>query len=142
MQWLANQGAHIYVPVGQSPDYDFIAALDGRLVRVEAKTSTSQNGNGRWSVLVATRGGNQSWSGVAKHFDPDRCDFVFAHVGDGRRWLIPAAAIEATTGILLGGPKYSECEIEAGSPLPCPSTPRLQSAAARGSTEAVKREAL
>ena len=51
-------------------------------------------------------------------------------------------AIEATIGILLGGPKYSEFEVESGSAIPRGSPSRLQSAAARGSTEAVKREAL
>ena len=60
MEWLASQGAHIYMPVGHSPDIDLIADLDGRLIRVEVKTSTYCKKIGRWQVAVCTRGGNQS----------------------------------------------------------------------------------
>ena len=44
MDWLAAQGAHLYIPVGHSPDIDLIAELDGRLIRVEVKTSTHRRG--------------------------------------------------------------------------------------------------
>jgi hypothetical protein len=32
--------------------------------------------------------------------------------------MIPAEAVEGTTGIALGGPKYSEFEVEPGDPIP------------------------
>ena len=35
----------------------------------------------------------------------------------GRRWFIPASAIEGGSSIHLGGPKYSELEIEPGGSL-------------------------
>jgi hypothetical protein len=43
---------------------------------------------------------------------------VFVQVGDGRRWYIPAEAVEAETAMHLGGPKYAEFEVEPGDPLP------------------------
>jgi hypothetical protein len=121
MEWLASKGAHIYIPVGHSPDVDLIAKLGGQLLRVEVKTSTCRS-KGRWCVLIATRGGNQSWSGLVKRFDASRCDYLFAHVGDGRRWLIPTGALDGRTGLSLGGPKYSEFEIEQGRPLNATAT--------------------
>jgi hypothetical protein len=91
--------------------------LDGRPpLRVQVKTSTCWR-NGRFEVTVATRGGNQSWNGVVKTLDAMRCDYVFVHVGDGRRWFIPAEALGGGTGILIGGPKYADYEVEPGSPL-------------------------
>jgi len=116
MEWLAGQGAHIYLPVGHSPDIDLIADLGGPLIRIEVKTSTSRRHN-RWAVFISTRGGNQSWNGLVKYFDPSRCDYLFAHVGDGRRWFIPTEALEARSAVTLRGPKYSEFEIEPGRPL-------------------------
>ena len=92
MEWLAGQGAQIYVPVGHSPDVDLVALLDGRLLAVEVKTSTSRTAL-VGAYCIATRGGNRSWNGVVKYFDPDRCDYLFVHVGDGRRWFIPTAAL-------------------------------------------------
>jgi Holliday junction resolvase-like predicted endonuclease len=116
--WLAQQGALIFTPLFRSPDYDLIADMAGRIVRIEVKTSNSLTPVGNWAVAICTRGGNQSWNKIAKRFDRNRCDFVFAHVGDGRRWFIPAGRIEGDTSIVLGGRKYAEFEIEPGPPLP------------------------
>jgi hypothetical protein len=72
----------------------------------------------RQGDALATRGGNQSWNRTIKHLDASRCDAVFAHVGAGRRWYIPTLALDGTSSICLGGPKYSEYEVESGDPLP------------------------
>src|SRR4051812_17854948 len=128
MEWLASKGAHIYVPVGHSPDVDLIAMIDGQVLRVEVKTSTYKTPAGRWQVTISTSGGNQSWNGLVKHFDRSRCEYLFVHVGDGRRWLIPAGAIDGRTALLLGGPKYAEFEIDRGRALEAASSePGLQS---------------
>jgi hypothetical protein len=117
MYWLASQGARVFLPVGHSPDVDLIADMpDGRLLRVQVKT-TIHFQKGRWSPMIVTRGGNQSWNGVAKHFSPSHCDYLFVHVGDGRRWFIPADRIEARCGLALGGPKYADFEVERGDPI-------------------------
>ena len=47
------------IPLGHSPHYDLVAELNGRLLRVQVKTSTCRN-RSRWAVTVCTRGGNQS----------------------------------------------------------------------------------
>jgi hypothetical protein len=60
---------------------------------------------------------NQSWNGLVKRFSAERCDRLFVLVADGRRWFIPADAVEGTTAIVVGGPKYAEYEIESGRPL-------------------------
>jgi PD-(D/E)XK endonuclease len=133
MEWLASRGAHIYVPVGHSPDVDLIAEIDGHVLRVEVKTATHKTASHRWDVQIATRGGNQSWSGVTKYFDGTRCDYLFAHVGDGRRWFIPSVAIDSRTGLLLGGRKYAAFEVQRGRPLAQASeVPRLESRLAGG----------
>jgi hypothetical protein len=117
--WLTSQGARVSKPIGHCPDYDLIADFGDRLLRVEVKTCTRKgSAPGRFAVQLCTHGGNQSWTGVVKVFDRVRCDYVFAHVGDGRRWFIPTAALEAGRAISLGGPKYSEFEVEPGPPIP------------------------
>jgi hypothetical protein len=116
MEWLGSRGHAIYLPVGHSPDCDLIAERDGSLLRVQVKT-TRRYHNRRWNVMVCTRGGNQSWNGLVKRFSPSRCDRLFVLVADGRRWFIPAAAIEGGTCVVLGGPKYAKFEVEAGRPF-------------------------
>src|SRR5690242_16041118 len=101
--WLKSQGAAVFIPLGHSPDYDLIADFGAQPVRVQVKTSTCWR-LGRYDLTLATRGGNRSWNGIVKRLDSTRCDYVFAHVGDGRRWFIPAAALGGGAGIRLGGP--------------------------------------
>jgi hypothetical protein len=117
MCWLAGQGATVFIPVGHSPDVDLIADFGETLVRVQVKTATHHR-RGRWETRISTMGGNQSWNGLVKRFDHSRCDRLFVHVGDGRRWYIPAHAVDGGSGLLLGGPKYAQFEVEPGAPLP------------------------
>jgi hypothetical protein len=114
--WLWGMGYRVAVPLGHCPDYDLLAEIDYRVVRVQVKTTTVFRK--RWELTVCTRGGNQSWNGVVKLLDSSRCDYLFAHVGDGRRWFIPASELGGGSGILLGGPKYAAFEIEPGPPIP------------------------
>jgi hypothetical protein len=116
MEWLGSQGYAVYYPIGHSPDCDLIADDGHALRRVQVKTTTRWR-NRRWEVMLCTRGGNQSWSGIVKRFSPSRCDHLFVVVADGRRWFIPAERVGAGTGILIGGPKYADFEVEAGRPL-------------------------
>jgi hypothetical protein len=119
--WLGWQGAQVFIPIGNCRDYDLVADFgQGPLVRVQVKTSACFR-NARWAVAVCTRGGNRSWSGLVKRLDPSRYDFLFVHVGDGRRWFLPSSAVEGGCGVCLGGPKYAEYEIEPGQPLPAHS---------------------
>jgi len=116
MEWLASKGYAVYYPIGHSPDCDVVVNDGHALRRVQVKT-TRRYYNRRWNVMICTRGGNQSWNGLVKRFSPARCDWLFVLVADGRRWFIPAAAIEGGTCVVLGGPKYAEFEVEAGRPF-------------------------
>jgi bifunctional DNA-binding transcriptional regulator/antitoxin component of YhaV-PrlF toxin-antitoxin module len=119
MDWMTRLGALVLLPLGHSPDFDLVAEVAGRLLRIQVKTSTQEvetpNGHARYSVSLATNGGNQSWSGVSKFIDPKRIDYLFVLTACGRRWLIPATDLGGKRAIQLGGPKYAEYEIERGT---------------------------
>jgi hypothetical protein len=116
IEWLWSRGYPVWYPLGHSPDVDLVTRIDGRLVGVQVKTCTVIE-NSRFHVTLCTRGGNRSWTGLVKHFSAKRCDWLFVLVADGRRWFIPAQAVEGGSGILLGGPKYAAYEVEPGRPL-------------------------
>ena len=117
VEWLWSKGAAVFVPFGHSPHYDLVADFGHGALRVQVKTSTRRVSNGRWAVMICTRGGNQSWNGVVKRFDRGRCDHLFVLVADGRRWFIPAGRVAGGSSLLLGGPKYSDFEVEPGRPI-------------------------
>jgi hypothetical protein len=116
VEWFMSKGMGVAVPIGHTPDWDLMAEIDGKAAKVQVKTTGCLE-KGRWNLPVCTRGGNQSWNGIAKYLDPSRCDYLFALVGDGRRWLIPASEFGGRTALRLGGPKYAQFEIEPGRPF-------------------------
>jgi hypothetical protein len=118
VSWVLSRGGCVFVPVAHTPShYDLIVDLDGDVLRVQVKTCSRWDGR-RYSVMLCTRGGNQSWNGLVKKLDPLCCDYAFIHVGDGRRWFIPSAEVGGGTAIVVGGPKYAAFEVERGAPLP------------------------
>jgi PD-(D/E)XK endonuclease len=121
IEWLTRGGALVALPVGHSPDFDLVAQIGEHLLRIQVKTSTQElhtpNEHLRFPVSLVTCGGNQSWNGVAKLFDPAKVDYLFALTSAGRRWFIPARDLEGKRAVQLGGPKYSEYEIERTAPI-------------------------
>jgi hypothetical protein len=121
IEWFSRLGATIFIPFGHSPDVDLVVDLEGRLLRIQVKTSTqfteTPDGHPRRVVSLKTCGGNQSWTGIAKELEPARIDFLFVLTGDGRRWLIPSDCLESRGSIRLGGTKYSEHEIDPAPPI-------------------------
>jgi hypothetical protein len=118
--WFGERGASVFIPLFHSnPHFDLIADWGEGPKRIQVKTSSVFR-NKRWEVTVCTRGGNRSWNGLVKYLDPSQYDHLFVLVGDGRRWLIPSSEVNATCGLLLGGPKYERFQIEPGLPLRSP----------------------
>lgn len=101
-------------------------------MRVQVKTSRFSQVPGRFAVQLCTYGGNRSWTGEVKGFGAHRCDVLFVCVGDGRRWLIPATAVDGRKAIVLGGPKYSEFEVEQEAASAWIFDPSLDSSDPRG----------
>ncbi len=73
-----------------------------------------------------------------KLFTPEQCDGLFVLVADGRRWFIPSDSVQATASLRLGGPKYSEFEVEQGRPLPSGTKARRYAPLPRRGSRAVK----
>lgn len=117
MGWLVRQGAKVFAPLGHSPDVDLVADFGDRLARVQGQDVDSPA--------------------------PPPLDFLFVHVGDGRRWFIPSECVDGGSSIWLGGPKYEAYEVEPGHPLAAIAEARLGTLADpwRGS-RAVKGDAL
>jgi PD-(D/E)XK endonuclease len=83
IEWLTSLGVTLLIPFGHSPDFDLVAEANGRLVRIQVKSSTQRvttpSGDSRSVVALVTRGGNQTWGGVSKRLDPSRFDSLRTH---------------------------------------------------------------
>lgn len=59
IEWLTWKGATVFVPIGHSPDVNLVADFGTGPIRVEVRTAGTLS-DGRWRVMIATLGGNQS----------------------------------------------------------------------------------
>ena len=98
-------GYRVAVPLGESQPWDLIVEKkeDGTgPERVQVKTSTYKNPYGIYEVQICTNGGNQSWNGLVKRFDPEAVEWLFVLTDDLDRYVIPTSAIRSTTTLNLG----------------------------------------
>lgn len=91
MEWLASTGAKLFIPLFHSPDVDLVADLGGHLHRIEVKTCTHMRGD---REVLRSRASETAADGSS---------------------LPPP--LDCKSGLTLGGPKYSQFEIDRGRPL-------------------------
>lgn len=109
--WFTTNHYTVAIPLTDSQDYDLIVDKDNALKRVQVKT-TSRLQNGMYQVELRTLGGNQSWQGVAKHFDNTNVELVFVLTAAGDKYLIPAAEVKCRS-IMSLGKKYDKYKLGA-----------------------------
>jgi hypothetical protein len=101
ISWFLSQGYHVSVPVAEIQRYDLVVGDDDGLKRVEVKTTTHKK-RGKYVVVIRTCGGNQSWNGIVKKFDPDEVELLFVLTDDGSQYVIPTEHVQARTMLTLG----------------------------------------
>lgn len=115
ISWFTIEGYTVCVPLTDSQDYDLIVD-NGDLKRVQVKTTSVLLKSGSYQVQLYTTGGNRSWTGIAKNFNPETVDLVFVLTERGDKYLIPSKAI-TTKKYIVVGKKYSEYKIGAAVKL-------------------------
>jgi hypothetical protein len=101
--YLASEGYRVAVPLSESQPWDLIVDRDGEPAqRVQVKTTTCRLPNGVFTVHLATNGGNQSWNGISREFDPEAVEWLFVLTDDLEWYFIPSSAIQAKTQLKLG----------------------------------------
>ena len=99
--WYVNRGCIVSFPMTEASRYDLIVD-NGKLLRVQCKSTTQQNKSGVFECDLRTHGGNQSWNKVHKKISASECDIVFIRTADGTRYAIPASKVEGKSTIYLG----------------------------------------
>ena len=101
--WFLSQGYRVALPLGESQPWDLIVEdAEGRVLRVQVKTATHRNSRGRFVVQLKTCGGNRSWTGTVRLFDPDAVEMLFILTDAGEQYLFPTSAVAARSQLSLG----------------------------------------
>lgn len=110
---LANLGYTIYKPLFQNTKSDLIVEKEGKLFKVQVKTSRvdRRTHGGGFRVQLYTSGGNTKTNTIRNRQEGDYDMLFIVHI-TGRCWLIPVESLrDANADITVGGIKYSEFEI-------------------------------
>ena len=113
IEYFTSNQIPVSIPLNDTQPYDLIADFDGKLQKIQVKTSRSTYTEGK-SYVVGLRncGGNRTGSVRAVSFDNTKCDYVFIYTGDNKYYLIPSKNISATNSIVVGI-KYTEYEVHS-----------------------------
>lgn len=110
IDWFTRNGYFVAIPLNDSQPWDLIVEDAGGVVsRVQVKTTTHRNRHGRFVVMLATTGGNQSFS-TRKLFDADKSELLFALTDDGDAYLMPCREVEVKSSLSLGR-KYERFKV-------------------------------
>ena len=110
IDWFTRNGYFVAIPLNDSQPWDLIVEdSDGTVSRVQVKTTTYRNRRGKYVAMLATTGGNQSFS-TRKPFDRRRSEILFIMTDDGDVYVIPCAQVDAASQLTLGR-KYGRFRI-------------------------------
>jgi len=112
---FAALGHTVAVPLTDNQDYDLVVDMNGRLGRVQVRTTQFVR-HGSYCVSLSTKGGNRTSVGKVRYFDPEKVDYLFVLTGHGDRYSFPAPSITCRSSITLTG-KYDEYRLDVGNPL-------------------------
>lgn len=108
--WYTKQGYKISKPMSDSTRYDLVIEKNGKLYRVECKTSFYKTKYGTPCVQLKTCGGNQSWGGVSKRISKEDTDILFISIDGVDSYEIPMDQLEVFSSIKLGK-KYEKYKL-------------------------------
>lgn len=98
--WLMLAGLRVSIPTAPSPHDLLVSGPDGHH-RVQVKSTTHRDQQGRWVVVVAHRPYRRERSGGREPYNHDEIDDFFIVNADGECYLIPIASIAGRISILL-----------------------------------------
>ena len=109
IEYFTSHNMPVAIPLNDTQKYDLIVDFDGKLQRIQVKTSRYAKTKTSYEVLLKNCGGT-SKSYTPRLFDNTSCNYLFIVTGNDKIYLIPSKDVTATNSIVVGN-KYSEYEV-------------------------------
>lgn len=115
IEYFTSNQIPISIPLNDTQSYDLIADFNGKLQRVQVKTSRFSTTDGKsYTVQLRNCGGNRTGKARVVKFDNTKCDYLFIYTGDDKSYLIPTCEIKCKNSIKVGL-KYIKYEVHSKS---------------------------
>lgn len=105
--WYSMRGYETFIPVAQRCE-DVDVRIDGRLIKVQIKTSTSRSSGTAWRVGIGHRAGGSQRNDQC--YTADEVDEFFVITLDGGMYRIPFEAVRGKIHLSLGA-KYAKYRV-------------------------------
>lgn len=102
-----EQGCHVSLPYGENSRYDMIVDVDGKLLRVQVKTSSIKNGDVN-AIEFSCRSSHVNSNGVKNiRYSENEIDY-FATYWNNKCYLIPVKECSVTKTLRFAPPKSGQ----------------------------------
>jgi hypothetical protein len=99
---FVEQGCGVSIPYGDNSKYDFIADIDGRLFKIQVKTSSLKDEN---AIYFSCRTTHVNCKGVKnERYNEEDIDF-FATYWEGKCYIVPIKECSVTKTLRFAPPK-------------------------------------
>ena len=98
-------GYTVSIPNTDNAKYDLIVEKNGKLNRVQVKTTSFKTKYGIYQAMLKTSGGNQSWNGEVGKIYKENVDLVFILSEDGIAYEFPSEILDGSSTVNLGKDK-------------------------------------
>ena len=100
-------GYHISIPYGENSRYDFIADVEGKLIRVQVKTSSYKNGN-KEAIMFSCRSSHTNSKGTQNiRYTSEEIDY-FCTYFNNQCYLIPIEECSTEKTLRFEPPKSGQ----------------------------------
>ena len=113
--YYSSLGWNVSNPITDCTDYDFLAEDNGKIYKIQVKTTKSLTDSGNYQVHLTTNGGNQKeyWR---KELNKEELDYLFILTEQGICYSIPINEVETSSTITLYD-KYDKYKVFVLSPI-------------------------
>ena len=111
IEYFVSHSIPVSIPLNDTQPYDLIADFNGKLQKIQVKTSRATNNGISYEVQLRNTGGNRTGTVRQVAFDNTTSDYLFIYTANEKIYLIPTKNITATNAITVGI-KYTEYEVQ------------------------------
>lgn len=96
--YFTSQNIAVSIPLNDTQKYDLVIELDGKLNKVQVKTTAFKEKN---FVVQLKNSGGSSGKSVIRNFDNTSCDYLFILTSEQSMYLIPSSEVTTKSVITL-----------------------------------------
>lgn len=101
--FASSKGWSVSVPLTDTQRYDVVFDIDGKLCRVQVKTTVSKSKEGSWVVQLKNTSIRKTSPTKIKLFNAADVEYLFILTGEGDRFFIPSSEVIAKNGLTISG---------------------------------------